>query len=150
MLIKNAFTHSVIGQIDTILAKSVHPKYPLLGWMRQNEGLLRVIALEASAPVKGEYHRHLVGFSDCMELYALSWGAGAVAKLHGHPANGCWLYVVSGLLKETASGNRRILGTGSIGYREGLVDTHTLWCIHDAVSIHIYSPKSLSTNMSLR
>jgi len=88
---------------------------------------------------------------DCpdFEIIALCWLPGQCAPIHEHGGQDCWVYMLSGELKETrfkleddsfvAKGNH-ICCRGDVGFMNESLGWHDLRNVSDkpAVSIHIY------------
>ena len=91
----------------------------------------------------GCYERHVLGKTPYTEVYVMNWGTGAHTGIHSHPKGGCWLRLLAGSLVETRDGDNQLL-PGYVGFLQG-AETHAITCTEErgAVSLHIYSPRSL-------
>ena len=92
----------------------------------------------------GCYERHLIGKTPYMEVYVMNWGTGANTGVHSHPKGGCWLRLLDGSLVEARDDAKTVLKPGYVGFLQG-DETHAISCLEErgAVSLHVYSPRSL-------
>ncbi len=96
------------------------------------------------------YTRNCIARKDGFEFILLCWSKGASTPIHGHAGQNCWVYQVSGEVRErryneTPHGfevtNEAILNEGRITYMHDRMGYHTLENISNDVSmtLHVYA-----------
>lgn len=84
--------------------------------------------------------------NELFDIYVISWLPGQKTPIHGHPAHGCIMTLLSGELTETLyTSENELLQTRSIrpmisSYIADDIGYHSIECIEKAVSLHIYAP----------
>ena len=97
-----------------------------------------------------EYTRNCVARRDKFEFILLCWDKGSSTPIHGHAGQNCWVYQVSGEVRERRykeSGdsfeitNEAILNKGKITYMHDRMGYHTIENISNgmAMTLHVYA-----------
>ncbi len=98
----------------------------------------------------GCYTRNCLARRDGFEFILLCWSTGASTPIHGHGGQNCWVYQVSGEIRERRYNehdghfevvNEAILNEGRITFMHDRMGYHTLENISDgkAMTLHVYA-----------
>jgi cysteine dioxygenase len=95
---------------------------------------------------EGEYTRNCVARRDGFEFILLCWSPGAITPIHGHDGQNCWVYQVSGHVRE------RRYTSASDGFNlsnDAIVDPGKLCYMHDRMGYHTIANESEKRAMTL-
>jgi cysteine dioxygenase len=95
------------------------------------------------------YKRKVIFRNDIFEIILIAWNPGSMSPIHGHPENGCLMFLINGSLNEErfnnnnekSLGNRNI-NDNSVHYIHNREGKHRISNINNftVYSVHIYSP----------
>ena len=92
------------------------------------------------------YTKNIIYTSEVCDIMLIKWNKNAITKIHDHPENGCIVKILEGnLLEKCYNKNLDITKINNmlindIGYKISNNILHSIECINDAYSLHVYIP----------